>query len=593
MNAVFSPLRRRTVVISSVLAAIVMYGGLLRLDALFGTYGPYQQPAWLAALQPPVRAAASAVTPDWPWRRDPSPYEGGDPINYLKFAREMRNFYAAHVREPMFPAMTRAGLTLTGNADVGISLTSIFFGLATIVATYALGAAVASPAAGLAAAAMLAIDQSAVRWAIGGWRDELFAFFAVSSVWAWMRFADRPTNANTVLAGVLGGGALLTRITSVALLAPAALWLIATRGSDVRRKVLVASGMSAALVAPFVINCVIATGDPLYAINHHTDFYLKREGAPEIRPMSAIDYSLGKFAFRPVAATDNAVRGIFVYPFANKWVGLDRWYEGFGTLLACLSIGGLIGWLWRPRERFLLFTFLVSLVPFSMTWTVRGGAEWRLTLFAYSFYLVAAFWLVDRIVRAALALRRDRESQPWANLQRPQVVRAAVVLAGLLAVTALWPYVVPYAAARESLLYGDSAMIRAGQRDLWFFADGWADPVVEGNVTTRSAIKPTATLRIVLPETRQYDLLFRIDPVLPLADKLPTVRIAIDGHELGDLPLSYNPERVSEYRLAIPAGTVPAGVHRLLLRSDSSFRLWYVVITPGQDTTSAVLKARE
>jgi hypothetical protein len=109
-----------------------------------------------------------------------------------------------------------------------------------------------------------------------------------------------------------------------------------------------------------------------------------------------------------------------------------------------------------------------------MTWTVRGGAEWRLTLFAYSFYLVAAFWLVDRVVRLALALLRDRESKPWSGLRRPQVIRATVVLAGLLAVAALWPYVVPYAAARESLIHGNAMMIRAGQRDLWFFADGWS-----------------------------------------------------------------------------------------------------------------------
>ena len=121
-----------------------------------------------------------------------TPYVGGDPINYLKFARAMRNFYAAHVREPMFPAVTRIGLMLTGDEDVGISLTSIVFGLLTLVATYALGALVASPMVGLAAAAMLGIDQSAVYWAIGGWRDELFAFFAISCTWAWMRFSAPP-----------------------------------------------------------------------------------------------------------------------------------------------------------------------------------------------------------------------------------------------------------------------------------------------------------------------------------------------------------------------------------------------------------------
>ncbi len=91
-------------------------------------------------MQPAVEATASTITPDWSWRHDDTPYVGGDPINYLKFAREMRNFYAAHVREPMFPAATKVGLMLTGDADVGISLTSIAFGLLTLVATYALGA---------------------------------------------------------------------------------------------------------------------------------------------------------------------------------------------------------------------------------------------------------------------------------------------------------------------------------------------------------------------------------------------------------------------------------------------------------------------
>ena len=84
---------------------------------------------------------------------------------------------------------------------------------------------------GLAAAAMLGIDHSAVYWAIGGWRDELFAFFAVSCAWAWLRFARHPTRANAVLAGALSGGACLTRITTIALIAPAVVWLLARRTS--------------------------------------------------------------------------------------------------------------------------------------------------------------------------------------------------------------------------------------------------------------------------------------------------------------------------------------------------------------------------
>src|SRR5688572_4774010 len=139
------------------------------------------------------------MTPDWPWRHVDTPYVGGDPINYLRFAREMQHFYAAHVREPMFPASVKLSLALTGDADVGVSIASMVFGLIVLVATYALGAQLASPGVGLAAAAALGIERDAVWWSIGGWRDELFACLALSCAWAWLRLAQRPGRANAAL----------------------------------------------------------------------------------------------------------------------------------------------------------------------------------------------------------------------------------------------------------------------------------------------------------------------------------------------------------------------------------------------------------
>ncbi len=544
---------------------------------------------------PSVTAAASTLTPDWRWRHVDTPYVGGDPINYLKFAREMRNFYAAHVREPMFPAMTRIGLLLSGDADVGVSITSIFFGLLMLVATYKLGALVASPSAGLAAAAMLAIDKSAVYWAIGGWRDELFAFFAVACAWAWTRFARDPTRANAVLVGVLSGGACLTRITTLALIAPAVIWVLATsnaplrtdgeysarrRGADIRGKLALAVGIMAMLVAPFLINCAIATGDPFYSINNHTDFYLKREGAADVKPISAISYSLGKFESRPIAAMDNAVRGVFVYPFSNKWVGLDEWYPGLGTVLACLAIAGLVGWLWSPDGRLLLVMFFGSLVPFSMTWTVVGGAEWRLTLFAYAFYLVAAFWVVDKVVRFARATIIARDARPWEYVTRREIFRAVAIVLALVVVTGVWWVAGPYAVAREALMHGDPTTVMAGPRDRWFFDEGWSGLVVEGNVTTRFAEAPSATLRIFLPEARSYGLIFRVNPVDPSAASRQIVQVSLNGTHLEDLTLSWNPERIGQYDVTIPAGIVTPGVQHLELRSDAAFKLWYVHIVP-------------
>ena len=555
----------------ALLACILLYAALLRLDALFKAYGPYENPRWLAAMQPSIGWAAPAVTPDWRWRRVASPYAGGDPINYLKYAREMQSFYAAHVREPMFPAATRIGLALTGDADVGISVTSITFALLTLVATYALGARVASPAVGLAAAAALGIDQSAVEWSIGGWRDELFAFFAISCTWAWLRLAQRPSYANAAIAGVLSGGACLTRITSISLIAPAVVWLLVTRGRAVRSQVALAVGLMAALAAPFLINCALATGDPLYAINNHTDFYLKREGAPDVTPISALGYSADKFETRPIAAADNAMLGIFVYPFANKWVGLNEWLPGLGTTVACLAVGGLVAWLWQPDGRLLLFMFLGSLIPFSMTWTVRGGAEWRLTLFAYAFYLIAAFCLVDRVFRAATW--RDGAANRTS-------LKPLVILLALLTIAAAWTFLMPYAVVREGLANGAPVTIMAGQRDRWFFVDGWSSLDITGNVVSRLSTQPTASLRLFLPDARPYGLILRIDPAAPPGDVRQKVQVSLNVRPLGELDLNWNPDRIGEYSLSIPAEAVTPGSHRLALSSETSFKLWYLRIIP-------------
>ena len=569
--------RWRRLIAPTLLICILVYAALLRFDALFKSYGPYEQPRWLAAMQPPVRAAASRITPDWKWGHDDTPYVGGDPINYLKFAREMRNFYAAHVREPMFPALTKIGLMLSGGEDVGVSITSIVFALATLVATYMLGALVATPIVGLAAAAMLGIDRSAIYWSIGGWRDELFAFFAVSCAWAWTRFARQPSTRGAALAGALSGGACLTRITTIALIAPAVVWLLIVGGARIRRPLAIAVAIMVAVVAPFLINCAIATGDPFYAINNHTDFYLKREGVVDVKPISAVGYSLDKFESRPIAATDTAVRGIFVYPFANKWVGLNEWYPGLGTLIGLLALAGLFGWLWWADGRLLLVMFFGSLVPFSMTWTVLGGAEWRLTLFAYSFYLIAAFWFVDRVARAAGS---RLAKTPRSRVAVRRLVTPAMTLVGLVGIAVVWWLAVPYALVQEAFRYDGAASIAAGPRDRLFLVEGWRNLVVQGNVTMRIAAAPAAIVKILLPELRPWLLTLRVDPADASTETHQIMRVSMNASHLGDLTLASNPDRIGEYEVRIPAGTFSPGVQRLELRSDSAFKFWYVRIAP-------------
>ena len=582
---VLSP-RWRTLVAPALLTCILLYAALLRLDALFKSYGPYDsRDGWRRCSLPSERRRRRS-RPTGHGAATHTPYVGGDPINYLKFAREMRNFYAAHVREPMFPAVTRIGLMFTGDADVGISVTSIVFGLLTLVATYALGALVASPMVGLAAAAMLAIDHSAVYWAIGGWRDELFAFFAISCAWAWLRFARHPTRANAVLAGALSGGACLTRITTIALIAPAVIWLLdgdagRRRRYSTRRGALAQSlavGIMAIVVAPFLINCAIATGDPFYAINNHTDFYLKREGVPDVRPISAVAYSLDKFESRPIAATDNAVRGVFVYPFTNKWVGLDRWYPGPWN-------GAGVSRDRRPRR-----VAVVRRRPPSPRHVLRiarpvqhdvdGARRRRMATHVVRLCVLPHRGILgcgqDRAICAVSA--RARDEAPWAQVDSPSDPRPAAIVLALVLVAGAWGIAVPYAVAREALTTrrrhhrgGTSRSVVLRRRLVRPRRRGKCHNAVcrqrrrrrsESCCPRRDRTRsPCASIRSIPLRRRRRSCRCRSTDSSRRSRARAGIRNASGNIKSRYLPASFTP-----------------GDQRLELRSDAAFKLWYVRI---------------
>src|SRR5207244_876997 len=78
--------------------------------------------------------------PVFPHRDGPPSAYRSDPYTYLQHAREMRFFYAASLREPLFPAATRVFLSLLGNQDVAVSFASGAFSVLAVWATFLLGA---------------------------------------------------------------------------------------------------------------------------------------------------------------------------------------------------------------------------------------------------------------------------------------------------------------------------------------------------------------------------------------------------------------------------------------------------------------------
>jgi hypothetical protein len=542
----------------SVLAIVLIttYGALLRLDAYVARHGALTHPRWAAVLTGDVAALGTRVRP-FPhgWERDADPYGGGDPSNYLRFAREMRSFYQAHVREPMFLALTRAYLWLLGNQDGAVSFASMTGSLLIIVGAWLLASMFVPRWFALLPAVLIAIEYEFITWGMYGWRDDLFTATVVFTAWAVVRVHRAPTIGNALLLGVLAAASCLTRLSALSFIVPALVWLVVDGHRDARwnrlRSAAAAALVTALLVAPFLINCWRVTGDPFFAVNYHTIYYRAGEGMATDAPMSARAYIAGKFARAPVTTVDTAIGGLFFHPFASKWGGLRNALDGAATIVMWLAVVGLIFLAARPGGRALLLIILTSLVPYAFTWNVAGGGEWRFTMHVYPLYLVASVFALWRVTQ----LRRpSRAGAAWAGA-------AALVT---LAIVGSY-YVLPWFVVRESVAAGQDVNIEAGRRDYIFFADGWTAPQTL-SVTTRVSDAERSTVRFPLPEKRAYDIVLRLDPAA--AGEQRRLNVLLNGHFVALFNYSFDAQRIGTYRFQARAEQVNAGINRLTLIPD-------------------------
>ena len=550
------------------LVLITIYGALLRLDVFVQRYGTLDHPLWAKVVTQDLVPLASRLHPSrYRWYHIDRPYLGGDPINYLRFAREMRGFYQAHVREPIFLALTRLFLWLLSDQDAAVSFASATGSILTILAGYLLASVMLSRAAGLVLSLILAIEYDLISWSVDGWRDDVFMATVTFSAWAFVRCQRGPSLKNGALAGLTSGVACLTRITALSFVLPALFWLaidgaVATRRSRVTAMV-AALIVCAGIVSPYLISCAMATGDPLYAINYHTRYYRHGEGVPFEQPMSAMAYIRSKIGQQPVTALDTAITGLFVQPFATKWRGLDGWLPKLGTTLSGFSIVGLLTWLFLARGRLMLVMLIGSLVPYALTWNVAGGGEWRFTMHVYPLYVLASMSGAAFIWRTAAILWRAPRRVRY--VPRQMVIRWAVVCVAILGVTAAY-LALPWFVVREKIAAGTDVSLETGGRDTPFYGSGWSRPYVDG-LTFRVSTTDRAVVRIPLPTRRQYQIVLRLDPVA--ADRQHRAVVLLNRQLLATLILNFNPDRVGAYSLVLPADKIRLGMNELTIVPDA------------------------
>ena len=542
-------------------AVIVVYGGLLRLDAFIGRYGTLERPAWARVMTHDVAPVARHVRPSTiAWGRIANPYVGGDPISYLEYARAMTSFYQPHVREPVFLVTTRLGLWATGGQDAGISLASAAGSLVAIFATYLVGAALFTPLVGLAAAAIMAIDYNSITWAVDGWRDDTFTATFLLSAWAMVRFHDRATFTNALLVGFTAGVACLTRITALSFVLPALFWIAMTGRTERRARLsygAVALVITAAFVTPFLVSCAIATGDPFFAINSHTSYYRFGEGLPIDQPMSVVEYLRQKFSRHPVATLDVAINGLVVRPFSMTWQPFDIWIKGLAAALSVAALGGLAMWPFSVRGRLMLIMLLGSLAPYAFTWNIAGGGEWRFTMHVVPILAVAAAGAVATVLQAMRT--------------RPAFGRVALRTAAIATVSALALAVytaLPWFSAREAIAGGEAVTIEANQRGRVFYRTGWSQAHAEGLANVRVSRDARASVHFPLPKKRPYVVVLRVDPIAP--DRQDRVDVLFNQQLVGRLRLTWDPQRVGTHRVYLPIEWVKVGDNELTVVPETT-----------------------
>jgi len=485
---------------------------------------------------------------------------------------------------------------------VALSWSSWFGSTLTTLAIYLLGAAVASRAVGLVAAAGWAMEFEAIDWSVDGWRDDTFTLWVTLSALALVRARQQPTGRRAAMAGLACAGACLTRLSAVTFVAPSMAWLAiaSPEGSPIRRlrAPLIAALTAAACVSPYVVNCWIETGDPFYAVNYHTIYYRSHDELPGKPADTALSYLGGKIASRPLQAFDTGLQGLLTYPLFNKFRGFDEWWGPLPRWLRLTAILGLVLFLWLPDGRLLLVLVFSSLAPYALTWSVGAGGEWRFTQHAYPIFLVAAAYALDRIARAALACRRP--AQALGRTRRWILSRQGVAIGSGVALIAAWYVLMPAYLAAETLAHGEPAMIEAGPRDRVFFAGPWSRPSPT-SLQVRVAQGEQSAIRLRLPEQGRYLLTLRMDPAETRdAAQQPGVAVFFNRQRLAALTLQRTPGRMGAYRFVLEPSMTRRGWNRIDLvathtvpaaragrpfrwlprRDPVAFQLWYVRLEP-------------
>jgi hypothetical protein len=536
------------------LLAILLWGGLLRFEAIVASRWPEAKEA--------ARALASIGGTMRPqsWNYTLESYSG-DPVTYLRRAREMTSFYDASDREPFFVGLVKVFLGFFGGLDVGLSFASAFSSLLLVALGFVLARRLVGPVGGLATALCLGIHADLIRLSAQGWRDETFAAGVLASLVALLRLMESPTPLRAALFGVASAWPVLTRLSGLSFVLPAFIAFLLVKGWsrwDTHRLSMIAAGPLTVLVAPYLLACWAAFGDPLRAINVHTLYYRAAENGKSVSEAE----SVGGYLFTErdwIERMDTGAKGLMEIAFARSHDGLESWLgaRATGAGLALSALGLALMTLSRPEALVTLVLILFASVPYAWTWPLGSGADFRFTLHVLPLSLIAAI----SAVRASAHLFKQTAT-------RRAVARSLVLGVSILALAAVGRVALHSLRLWNDGRSGRPVLITGGILDTRVVRGfGWPRPL--GGQYVRTATQDPRIVISLQPDTPW------VLTVRWWSDRPVTVT---EGGQLLGVLKAVDPEDLGFLEIPIPASATASHTFRFQGKLD----LWWARLTPGK-----------
>ena len=357
-----------------------------------------------------------------------------DAQGYRAYAQELtwagpHGFYSASFgeREPLYPAVVKLALWFLGDADLSLRLLTLILSVGVVYLGFRLGMTSLGAAWGLSAGLLLSIWVPAIIESGRGLRVELETLLLAGAAWLLLGARGSLPWRRAILAGVLGGGLLLTRFpyapALVSLFAVSA-WWHRDLGRRLWRPLLVALTIAVLLVLPHRLAMAVHHGDAGYDVHRPLRYIANYEfqgrpgfpaGAEFIRdPYAGPRITLGQYyfglhtvwevAWRSLRGLGRAVLNLGPVGYVDEVQAvLGLWLRWVDLLVAGLGVIGLGALARRQETRWIPFVLVLGLAHVAFVYDLDlPDYRFRMILQVMPLFAVAVAvgcrWILARMV---------------------------------------------------------------------------------------------------------------------------------------------------------------------------------------------------